>query len=481
MKRLMRIGAILLVITMLAMSAGVLADTAGNDYQDDSQTTVSTSANTIPLTKSIVMFNLNSSAVYEPNITYTYSVAPVTDTAKLGHITDDGELNTANNNAPVTVKVNAGEADGVYFASGANTITYSSTHDAVNTDADGVEKEYSTNMTVDLSKFTHAGVYRYLITETDNSAAVTAAGMVRGADYSNLRYLDIYLSNGGTVDATTNPAGLRLTGAVIFKTNAQDETTPNKNNATDQITTTTHKTTGFEPGVGGDSSGGANIDYTSDTESDHYTTCDFTISKSVTGGLADKTHEFPFFVTVSNTINGAAYTYIKDTTGSEAPATATQDTTTTTKFTAGATTQTVGSDSASSALSLKDGESITFRGLPSNTTNALSVMVKEYNNSVDQYTASVKATVSGTANTAVATDPTNGVMTASTGTAALADDFDVKTNDVTGQVIAVENNLSEISPTGYVSRYAPYALILVGGIVLLIIAKKHKKHTEDEE
>jgi len=48
-------------------------------------------------------------------------------------------------------------------------------------------------------------------------------------------------------------------------------------------------------------------------------------------------------------------------------------------------------------------------------------------------------------------------------------------------VIGLTNTLAEVSPTGYVSRFAPYALILVAGIVLLIVAKKRKPAKDDEE
>ena len=48
------------------------------------------------------------------------------------------------------------------------------------------------------------------------------------------------------------------------------------------------------------------------------------------------------------------------------------------------------------------------------------------------------------------------------------------------QSVAITNTLLLISPTGYVARFAPYALILIGGIVLLVVAKKHKKHTDEE-
>ena len=50
---------------------------------------------------------------------------------------------------------------------------------------------------------------------------------------------------------------------------------------------------------------------------------------------------------------------------------------------------------------------------------------------------------------------------------------------VTADTIIFTNRLTEISPTGYVTRYAPYALILIAGIVLLIVAKK-KKPVEEE-
>ena len=51
----------------------------------------------------------------------------------------------------------------------------------------------------------------------------------------------------------------------------------------------------------------------------------------------------------------------------------------------------------------------------------------------------------------------------------------------TSLAVQFTNTLSVISPTGYVVRFAPYVAMLIGGIALLVVAKKHRKHTEEDE
>ena len=99
-----KLTALLLALVMvLAIGSTALAsapDTAGDAYNGASQTT--TGSNTIPLTKTIVFINENSSTVYQPNITYQYAIAPV----------DPGTA-TVTDDTPDTAKVNAGVAGGV--------------------------------------------------------------------------------------------------------------------------------------------------------------------------------------------------------------------------------------------------------------------------------------------------------------------------------------------------------------------------------
>ena len=446
MKRLMKIGAIVLAIMMIAMVGTAWADDGDNAYSGSGNTIATSVAGTtsIPLKKSIIFFNENGSTVYEPNITYSYTVAP--HDPNHATVTDDGSLNAVNGTAaPVTVTVNGGPAGGVYFASGADEIAFSSANTSTAA-ATGTEVEKSTNLSVDLSKFNRAGIFRYIITETTTESDKNAVGVIEGDDFDSTRYLDVYIKNG--------TSGLELYGAVIFKT---VETTSGSE-GTDDIDTSFEKTTGFAPGTDGAT---GTTDYSGETACDTYTTYDFSVKKEVSGGLADKTNEFPFYVNVTNTIDGAKYTFYDDPgTGSGVAETIS------------GTSIAKGTNASSSSLTLKHGDYIKFVGVPSNTSSALSIDITEWNNTPDSYTSSVAATNGSPAMASGALMAANGSDSVST--------FDLKTNDVADQIITVTNTLAEISPTGYVSRFAPYALILIGGVALLVIAMKRRKHTEED-
>ena len=154
---------------------------------------------------------------------------------------------------------------------------------------------------------------------------------------------------------------------------------------------------------------------------------------------------------------------------------------------------------------------MTLTGLPKGTV----VKIKETNDTYDIYEASLDTATGTTTSSVIAkaydssdvmqnsslldlprnyyaktvikddNDPQNVVYNDATYEIDGAVSYDSTTSKRSGSynrtVIGFTNTMKQISPTGIVTRYAPYALILVGGIVLLIISKKHKKHTEEED
>ncbi len=455
-----KISALALVLVMVfALSAAVFA--AGDDgratNQADDVYTGSGNSNaitgtgnrigetTIPISKSIVFVNANGSNVYEPNITYTYNVTPVTVAPSTITVTD---------NQPVERFVNSGVTGGVAGVSIPFGTTVGGTDTtAVATSAAGTDIERTANLTVDLSKFERPGIYRYKITETTNPADITSVGLTaRTANYDADRYLDVYIKyvyvDHDNDPATPDQAQLAMYGAVIFKTTAATE-------GQDIIDTSTEKTTGFGP------TPTSGVDPKDDETVDRYTTYDITVKKTVSGSLADKLHDFPFYVSISNSITGAKYTFFDDPgTGAGVAETI-----------SGAAIA-KGTDSASSALKLKDGEYVKFVGVPSNQTTNLSIVVKEFNDTVDEYTPSVSATHGTPA--LVSTD----AMAPTTGSA-ITTSFDIVSNDGANQILTINNELTEISPTGIVLRVAPYAAILGAGVILLAVSRKYNKKNEE--
>lgn len=466
-----KLTALLLALVMvLAIGSTALADTnntwKGSDDGTGLATTNIAGTTTIPLNKTLIFINKNESPVHEPNITYTYAVASQ----------DPGEakVTDADNDS---IKVTAGPTGGVYFddttdpTNKASEIIFSS-NNTVATKEKGNEIQKSTNMSVDITKFNHAGVYRYKITETA-SPDVAAVGIERDAtDYDNTRYLDVYIGRkvtGGTGTATDpyvySDTELEMKGAVIYKTVETDDSKKGK----DPIDKDFEKTTGFEPGTNGTP---GTTDYTNDTTVDRYTTYDFTVKKTVAGSMSDTKNEFPFYVSVTNTIDGAKFDYTADATETFVGATNASGVVTLT-----AANFTIGETGNSSSLALKHNDFIKLVGVPSNLDAAtpLKVTVQENNNTPDEYTLTVEAKNGG----ALTTNPADGKL-AKDATGAMAAAFDVKANDDKEQTITFTNTIAEISPTGVVLRFAPYAIMLGAGVALFIILKVRKNKAVEE-
>lgn len=449
MKTMRKISALMLAIMMIAVVGAAFAATdiySGSNQVENTHDITGglIGETTIPLTKGIVLFNTDGSEIREPNISFTYTVTPVdTTAANQGQplvgvtVTDDG---SRNNNNSVTVNVYDGVAGA--FAS-TLTLSFADTNAKVVAAQSGTEVEKTGNLAVTLSAFQHAGIYRYKITEVASPTNVASVGLdARDSSYDSARYLDVYIKNG------TN--GLEMYGAVIFKStdaNAVDATNGD-------ITTSTEKTTGFEPDK---DPSDTSYTYENDNTVDKYHTFNLEVNKTITGGLADKTHDFPFEITLTG---DKTATIITDYSKVGASYVGTEPTTVNINTTAAVLTP-----------ALSDGDSVTITGIPVGTT----VQVKETNNTYDQYTPSITTQTGFTGLTLTET----GALVALSGTTQLSNAVEI-TSKTAKSVIGLTNNLAEVSPTGYVSRFAPYALILVGGIVLLVIAKK-RKTTKDEE
>lgn len=465
-KFMTRLSAVVFALALLFAMA--IPAFAADDTYEGTQTTAgfgTAATNNIPITKGLVIFNPDGAQVREPNISFVYTATPAPSTA-LGTITDS-------NGKTVTVK--AGPANSVTSAQ----VDFAPNHASVTAPATGIEVEKTENMTVVFDNsgtptFTHAGVYRYLITETIKVGATDVAASAlptygleaRTGDYSNQRYLDVYIVNGTT--------GLELSAAIIFKTDAVDESDPAKP-ATQAITRTTDKTTGFEPGVDPDPSTG-DYDYTDDASVDRYFTYNLKVGKTTTGNLADKDHNFPFVITLKN-----ANTFVPNVTADIVPSTGAEDV-------SGTTANTVvisnAADGATVSAKMSDGDYVTINGLPKGTT----ADVKETNDTKDEYTAAFTKT--GTTTTSPTTtryNASNEVQT--TGGLAMAENDYVVTTGVavdggqTASYVKTElgytNTISDISPTGLVFRVAPYVLMLLAGVSLVLLFTRRRREVTD--
>lgn len=464
MKHIKKIAALVLAIAMI-LSLSSVAFAADDTYTGSGNTNATSVAGTtmIPLAKSIIFFNANNvtEQVYEPNITFNYAVAPDTNLAA------DGTTATVTDSNTIVRNVYPGPVGGVTGTS----ITFASTNAAKSASPNGVEVEETGNLTFVANAFSKPGIYRYVITESvagsgTEAENLAAAGLTaRDADYIKTRYLDVYVKYVAVDDdndaSTPDVYELQMYGAVFFVT---DQSASSGNEGKDSITTSTEKTTGFEPGVNPGT--GTPSSYADDKNVDKYTTYNFTVKKTVSGTLADRNHEFPFYVTVANSINGARFTYTAD--GSETFTSATNNSGVVDLTAANFT---IGADATNSTLKLKNDDQIVLIGLPTNQSTNLNVTVKEFNDTYDEYTLTANASNGGT----LTTDPANGIMNPTNGTGALAAAFDLKTNDAADQTITFDNNLTEISPTGYVVRIAPYVLMLAGGIALLVVTRRRRR------
>ena len=208
--------------------------------------------NTATLTKAMQIENKDG-YVYEPTITYTYT---------LGNGTVGG---TVTDSTDLTVNYKAGDTS--YLADPAavaQDAVFSQENEV--TAEDGISSR-DLSWTFDPAAFPSAGVYRYTVTETA-SIAPAEIGIVRDDAYDIEKFLDVYVQNEGD--------GQIIAGMVLVDDDAS-------------VTTASAKSSGWNTAE--------------DLES--YTTYNMTITKKITGAGADMTAKFPFTVTLTGEMGHA--------------------------------------------------------------------------------------------------------------------------------------------------------------------------------
>lgn len=421
-------------------TSGVTTSEAGNG-QSGSE------LGNIDIPVDIVVFNTASQTIYEPNVTYTFTLAP--EDPNGATVTDEhGSTTTVKQGVDggVTIVGNSGSAS----SSGATLVFGGDTSGDLATNHEGTAVSDSSKVSTagdhvakltlafDPSVFNAAGVYRYKIEDTTTAAALTAAGIVRSDDYEPVRYLDVYVEKAD--DA------YRVFGCVLFKTEGGDTSI-----AYDPSAVTSMKVTGYDiPSE--------MVDGTS--TADEYHTFNLKVTKTTTGSMADLNHEFPIAVTFNNsTITSQTDFYSTD------------DFTNASLALDANGTYSVNTNFAATP-SVKNGDTFTFVGLPAGTT----FLINEKNNTPDSYTVVIK-------------DETTSADLFASAIVASGNDTDLTTATALGNLsgstyetenIQITNTLNAISPTGYVTRFAPYALMLAGAIVLLMFMRRRREdsHTD---
>ncbi len=464
MMKLKRIGALVLVLAMIAMVGAAYAssvETLTGGVVDSEHNTTTTAENTILLLKELVIYNTDGEAIYLPSVNYSYTIAEATAADGVGDTIGDAQdpqvtgtvyadntdtngraLQTTSATVQFAPSTTADET-GYYTAAGAaTTLTQPVVAAAAGT---SIYKGIQISFTP--ANFDHAGVYRYKITESTTDR--TSAGVTTGEGTNAARYLDVYVR---AIDTSDPADGVNDSYAIYGYVCFTDPSTPIDGSDAATVTAA-KKTNGYVHSA---------EDVT--TVADQYYTKNLEVKKDFGSSALNQTsHQFPFTVTVDSGANGA---------GAWMNAAATTGAKTTGFTTSGTHTYVVLADDGTVVSGLSDDQVIELYGIP--TEAGVSVQVHETNDTYDAY--SLTATVANSSVTEISA--VNKILTAnqnSDDTVAVPIDKDTKT------AITFTNDLTEISPTGLVIRFAPYALMLIGGIALLIVAKKHNRHAEDEE
>ena len=441
MKHLKKISSIFLALIMvLAMGTSVFAtdDQAGTLKNNGvvKNADHSSVGTTLSIPKGITVYG-SLDKVYGPTITYSYTIAPV-DPVTGAKIID------FNNVEHIVV---AGPTGSASLSEDNMTAEFTSSEQTLKNGS--VEITDDITVSIDTTKFLKPGVYRYVITDTTQTSALFAAGITRPDDYNTKRYLDVY------VKYNSDETAFEVYGYVLNDANLA--TIEGKDDQPLEWVTPEAKSSGF---IASSETSGTG------KGTDEYHTIDVNVTKLVTGSMGDKTNEFPFPIAVSNS---GLYYYSGE---------AASEPKSVSSLTSGAGTSITGN--------LKNEDVFYIYGLNPKAT----VTYAEKNNTADVYNLTVKDSKDNFVN-----DPDEVKLEkrAIEGNAVLSTkaltvsnyDADNSTTSVKAVIAASDNkaisftnDLSEISPTNVVMRFAPYLFILGGAMMLLVASRRRKSDQE---
>lgn len=447
MKKLISIlVALMLVLAMVSVATAQEVLTNGIAGESDDSALIKEES--VLILKELKVYNTTGEDIYLPTVGYTYTITAeavangttVTDTHDHEGYVYTGNL-AALDSTTKTVSFGPGTTAGYTAAGASATITQPTAAATTGTSYYG-----GFTVGVDPDTLGHAGIWRYKITEAEDSTNTLAkAGVVHqdASAYEAVRYLDVYVRLDVNDDDNDNDTeDFIIYGYVLWTPDSQNEDT--------SITKAPNvtKENGYVTANGGDK----------------YNTWNLIVTKDITGTLADTNHQFPFQVVLTSPNATPAQLHYSAVDGIP--------TADTTAQLSSASALTLGALTSASTVKLTDDGVLTIYGIPAGVT----ATVQENNDTYDTYTA--KATI--TAATAQ-TYTDNQVASGSNATIITGVD-NATTTTVLGSIDSRtdwENEIDIVSPTGYMARFAPYALILIAGIALMIIAGKKRAKNEE--
>ena len=437
-----------LMSCLVAGSLGVMPVLAGTIGDDGMYVGNDT---TVTIGKDIAIYNDGYTQCYSPAITYSYSIAPIDDATGLSVTDSTGKQ----------MEVKVGEADAIITET--TTVAFESqlVQEATagqNYLAEGLRGNI--NFAFNTAEFDAPGIYRYVITDTTADATLVHAGIVRPDDYEDTKYLDVYIVESLNPTDPTKP--YEIAGYVLLDENTVvDEHTDKDIGYRNSVTTISEipvPGTVVPGGPGGQdvtvTAGHTGVD--GDNSVDYYYSFNVDISKVITGTMADKSHEFPFEITITNPGDGFTV-----------PA----------NYFAGTTMNDLSGATAETATAgLSNGDHYYLCGL--NPFASLSVM--ERNDTKSTY----NVTISDTSVTDVATAPngtqtSNALLVSNYSKTATAAPSSIEAN--ANNALVFTNDLEAGPPTGLMLVVAPFVAVaaVIGGLFALNKIKTKKTTTAE--